>query len=280
MTAAPRTSPGLTLAELALAIVEGRTLAAKLAPLPPGVADDLGAPPRRPSAPGRPPELAIVPARTPAAKVPPVAGMRDPAQRARILHALANHELQAVELFAWALLAFPDAPARFRRGLAAILGDEQRHMQLYVGRLEALGHRFGDFPVTGHFWNHLDQMKDPRGFVCVMGLTFENANLDFARDYARAARAAGDPDTARVLDQVHADEIRHVRFAWRWLETWRGRDRSGWHAYRETLRPPLGPARARGRTLCRESRRAAGLDDEFVDGLAALEGRRPGGAPR
>ena len=30
--------------------------------------------------------------------------MRDPAQRARILHALANHELQAIELFAWALL--------------------------------------------------------------------------------------------------------------------------------------------------------------------------------
>jgi IS4 transposase len=27
--------------------------------------------------------------------------MRDPAQRARILHALANHELQAAELFAW-----------------------------------------------------------------------------------------------------------------------------------------------------------------------------------
>jgi len=30
-------------------------------------------------------------------------------QRALILHALANHELQAIELFAWALLAFTDA---------------------------------------------------------------------------------------------------------------------------------------------------------------------------
>ena len=45
-----------------------------------------------------------------------------------------------------------------------------------------------------------------------MGLTFENANLDFAGDYARAARACGDVATADALDQVHADEIRHVHF--------------------------------------------------------------------
>jgi len=36
-------------------------------------------------------------------------------------HALANHELQAIELFAWAVLAFPDTPIAFRRGLIAIL---------------------------------------------------------------------------------------------------------------------------------------------------------------
>ena len=76
--------------------------------------------------------------------------MRDPAQRARILHALANHELQAIELFAWAVLAYPSAPAQFRRGLVAILAGEQRHFQLYADRLTALATTFGDHPVTGH----------------------------------------------------------------------------------------------------------------------------------
>jgi hypothetical protein len=52
---------------------------------------DPTAPPRRIAAPGRPAELAIVPGRR--ARVPPLAGMRDRDQRARILHALANHEL-------------------------------------------------------------------------------------------------------------------------------------------------------------------------------------------
>src|SRR5439155_7886224 len=126
------------------------------------------------AAPGRPPELAIVPGRR--TRVPPIAGMRDPAQRARILHALANHELQAVELFAWALLAFPDAPLAFRRGLVAILGDEQRHFRLYEARLTAHATRFGDHPVTAHFWNKLDHLTGPLEFVCAMGLTFEAAN--------------------------------------------------------------------------------------------------------
>ena len=43
--------------------------------------------------------------------VPPIEGMHDPEQRGRILHALVNHEFQAVELFAWALLAFTETPA-------------------------------------------------------------------------------------------------------------------------------------------------------------------------
>jgi uncharacterized ferritin-like protein (DUF455 family) len=275
--AASPSRSGQTLTELALAILEADTLAGKLAPVPAGAPDQPRGSARRVSAPARPHELRVQPAR--AGRVPPVAGMHDREQRARILHALANHELQAVELFAWALVAFADAPTRFRRGLAVILGEEQRHMRLYMDRMAALGHAMGDFPVTGHFWNHLEQLSSPLGFVCVMGLTFENANLDFAQEYAAAARAVGDPDTAAVLEQVHRDEIRHVRFAWRWLRRFSGQD-SGWRAYLDSVAPPLGPGRARGRELCIDSRRAAGLDDEFIAGLAAAAPTRPSGARR
>jgi uncharacterized ferritin-like protein (DUF455 family) len=269
--------PFVQLREHARRIVEADTLDDKLAPIPGRVRDDERGPALRIAAPGRPRELGIASART--VRVPPASGMRDPAQRARILHALANHELQAVELFAWALLAFPDAPRLFRRGLAAILGDEQRHFRLYQARLAALGHRFGEVGVTGHFWNHLGQISSPLAFVCIMGLTFENANLDFAQDYARQARAAGDHETAAALDQVHTDEVRHVRFAWRWLDRWRG-EAPAWDVYRGSMAPPLGPARARGRDLCRESRRAAGLDPDFIARLAEIEPKRPSGAPR
>jgi uncharacterized ferritin-like protein (DUF455 family) len=263
--------------EYALRVVTGATLADKLAPPPRPLSVIDREPPLRVAAPGRPPELRVVPGR--AARVPPIAGMRDPAQRARIVHALANHELQAIELFAWALLAFPDAPAAFRRGLVAILADEQRHFSLYDARLRAHGVRFGDHPVTGHFWNKLDHFETPLAFACAMGLTFEHANLDFSNDYADAARARGDAATADAIAIVHADEIRHVRFAWQWLRRW-APDADPWRAYLANVRPPLGPARARGPRLDRDARRRAGITDAFVDELARVTATRPSGTAR
>ncbi|MEO8701700.1 MAG: DUF455 family protein [Kofleriaceae bacterium] len=266
----------MTVHEYATAIVLGDTLAAKLFP-PPEDLDLSPGPALRIAAPGRPAGLAIVPGRQ--ARVPPIAGMPDPAQRARILHALANHELQAIELFAWALLAYPDTPLAFRRGLVAILADEQRHLGLYCDRLAAHGAAFGDHAVTGHFWNKLDHLTGPIEFICAMGLTFENANLDFAGDYARAARACGDRETAEVLERVHEDEIGHVHFAVVWLAKLAGTTDT-WAAYNAHVKPPLGPHRARGTILDREARRRAGFDDAFIAALDAVSAKRPSGESR
>jgi uncharacterized ferritin-like protein (DUF455 family) len=260
-------------------IVTSTSLEGKLVP-PPALDDaafEHAGAPLRIAAPGRPANLQIVPGRQ--ARVPPLAGMRDPQQRARILHALANHELQAIELFAWAVLAFPDTPIAFRRGLVAILADEQRHLALYCARLAAHRVGFGDQPVTGHFWNKLDHLTGPCELVCAMNLTFENANLDFAGDYAAAARAAGDEATAIALAQVHADEIGHVHFGWIWLRRLTG-DADPWQAYLAHVRPPLGPARARGARFDREARRRAGLDEAFIAQLEAVSPTRPSGQPR
>lgn len=198
--------------------------------------------------------------------------MAQTAHRARIVHAFANHELQAAELFAWALLAFPDAPAEFRRGLLDILDDEQRHTRMYAARVEALGHRFGDFPVSGYFWNKIDAIRSPAQFVCAMSLTFENANLDHTVDYAAAAREAGDEKTALVIDAIHRDEIEHVRFGWTWLDRFKDDDETMWEAWNRNLGRPLNPGRAKGRSFYPEGRRAAGLDEDFIERLRVADG--------
>lgn len=231
----------------------------KLAPAPAGLRDADPGPAFRAAAPGRPPHL-----RFQKVDVPSIEGMADPAQRPRILHALANHELQAAELFAWALLAFPETPPEFRRGLLRILDDEQRHTRMYIARVEDAGARFGDFPVHGYFWGKVETITTPLRFLCAMSLTFENANLDHTEEYAEAARRAGDSKTATVIERVHRDEIDHVRFGWIWLQIFKEKDESAWDAFRANLTWPLRPARARGRIFDREGREAAGLDPDFI----------------
>jgi uncharacterized ferritin-like protein (DUF455 family) len=263
--------------DYALGLISSTELSGKLRAPPEGIRLEGFAVGDLPRSPGRPANLQIVHGKH--AKVPPIAGMRDVHQRVRILHALANHELQAIELFAWALLAFHEAPLAFRRGLLAILTDEQKHMQLYIDRIAALGHRFGDFAVTGHFWHKLDDYRTPLHFVCAMGLTFENANLDFAQEYAAMARQIGDIETADVLDQVHHDEISHVHFAWVWLQKL-APDTAPWQTFVDHLDFPLGPHRARGKTFDQSARVKAGFSADFIEKLQGTAPKRPSGEAR
>jgi len=263
----------------ALALLEADTLAGKLTSPPADLTDVTPGPALFVKGPVRPKGLRHDPVRR--VKVPALAGMPDPQQRARILHALANHELQAAELFAWALLAFPDEPADFRRGCLGILADEQRHCGLYVARLESLEQRFGDYGVTAHFWKRMPYIRTPLQFLCEMGLTLENANLDFAQEHAVAARAAGDDATARVLETIHADETGHVGFAWTWFQHYKPAGEDDWTAYHANVHRPHGGAeRARGATFDAAAREAAGLSADFIARLAATQPTRPGGAPR
>ena len=253
--------------DFARTLVTTEDLDLKLAPPPAGLTDEDPGPPLRIDHPGRPPSLRF----QRRIDVPPIEGMPDPAQRPRILHALANHELQAAELFAWALLAFPEAPPEFRRGLLRILVDEQRHTRMYIARVEDSGARFGDYPVNGYFWSKIETITSPLRFLCAMSLTFENANLDHTIEYEEAARRAGDAKTAAVIERVHRDEIEHVRFGWTWLQILKREDESAWDAFQANLTWPLRPAKARGRAFHREGREAAGLDPEFIRRLEQSE---------
>lgn len=250
--------------EFALRVVTSSDLEIKLAPAPPELTEPVAGEPLRLDAPARTESLRIRPGRQ--VKVPPIEGIGDPAQRARILHALANHELQAAELFAWALLAFADAPLDFLRGLLRILDDEQRHTRMYAARVRALGHELGDFPVTGYFWGKVPDIRTPLDFVCAMSLTWENANLDHTAEYSTAAHAVGDLKTARVIETIGRDEIEHVRFGWAWLQRFKG-ESDAWTTYRHSLTWPLHPARAKGAQFRVDRRRAAGLDDDFIQHL-------------
>jgi uncharacterized ferritin-like protein (DUF455 family) len=199
--------------------------------------------------------------------------------RAVLLHCFANHELLATELMALALLRFPDAPRAFRQGLVQTLRDEQEHTRMYMERMARAGFAFGDLPVNGFFWKHVGGMESPLDYVSRLSLTFEQANLDYARHYAGVFRGHGDEETAVLLERIYEDEISHVGYGLRWLRKWKEAGDSDWEAWRRRLVFPLGPGRARGTVpFNAEGRRRAGFDEGFIASLEVFSqsrGRTP-----
>lgn len=201
--------------------------------------------------------------------LPPPGALGEATARAHCLARFAHHELMAAELFAWALLCWPDLPRPLRAGFASVLADEQRHCRLYLERLAAHSSRLEEHPLSDYFWKHVPAIAasphGPRAFLCAMGLTLEQANLDFSILYRDAFRAAGDHESADVLDRVHADEIGHVRLAARWLLVLDTDAVSDLEAYERAVPFPLSAARAKGRRFEAAARRRAGLSEEFIE---------------
>lgn len=232
-----------------------------------------------PSMPGRPRELIFKQDSAARSEFPGLKALENERERGRLLHFFANHELLATELMALVLLKFPDAPAAFRRGVFQTLRDEQEHTRWYMARMRACGIEFGEQPVSGYFWRAVSGMESPMDYVAGLSLTFEQANLDFARHFAGRFATVGDAASAALLEKIHRDEIAHVAYGLKWFRRWKNPTESDWEAFCRQLKFPLSPQRAKGVSLNVESRRAAGLDAQFIaelDVFAQSKGRTPG----
>jgi uncharacterized ferritin-like protein (DUF455 family) len=225
-------------------------------------------PERRLESPGRPPELRVV------GRAEKKKSLASPIGRARALHTFFHHELQAAELMAWALLAFPETARGFRSGLVRITLDEIRHMDVYSKQIERLGHTVGDFVVRDWFWERVPSCESPESFVATMGLGVESANLEHTASFAARFRDAGDEEGALAQELVGREEEAHVRFGVRWFTQFTGGvDFATW---RRALPRPLSPMLMRGKPLQREARLRAGQPAAFVDELEAWQPEPPG----
>lgn len=167
--------------------------------------------------------------------------------RIRMLHALANIELWAIDLavdhvarfYDWRLGALDGQGSGKRIGwtfvadFLKVAEDEAKHFTLLSERLEALGCKYGDLSVhNGPFYLPLGRSSPPSSVadtrlvglwesalqtshslfsrLAIIALVQEARGLDSNPMQIRRCRAAGDEETARVLEIIHADEITHV----------------------------------------------------------------------
>ena len=269
----------MNITEFAEQIVFGKTLAEKLA-APGRLSIDPNRKHRKPfgaiAAPGRPHGLEMRMSGQVGVTRPRDDNLENEAERGKLLHFLANHELLATELMALVLLKFPDAPHAFRQGVLVTLQEEQAHTQMYIDRMRECGVEFGEYPVSGQFWQVVAPMQSPMDFVSRLSLTFEQANLDYSQHFAKVFRRIGDDATASILQQIYEDEIGHVQHGLHWFRQWKDPEQSDWEAYETSLEFPMSPQRGRAPKIDfnRDGRLRAGLTEPFVDAIEVFRKSR------
>lgn len=220
----------------------------------------------RPDTPQRPPNLQFaLPKRAP--KMPHPNTLNEPKKRGIAHHIMANHELQAVEVMAFVLCAFPNAPAEFRQGLARIIDDEQRHTKMHANRAAELDTPFGSLPVNCYIWKKAQAFDSVLDYLAGLPLTFEGRNLDHSLEFQTYFKNNDDRRSAAIMQVIHDDEIEHVRFGIHWLQQLKPPEQSDWDTYCEHLKWPLRPSKARGNTFQKEARQKAGMSDQFIEQL-------------
>ncbi|ESK83010.1 rieske [Moniliophthora roreri MCA 2997] len=189
--------------------------------------------------------------------------------RAVMLHALAN-----IEQWAWDIMArfgpmHKDLPPAFFSDFAKMALDESKHFSLLVSRLNALGTPYGTFPTHASLWDSARHTsKSFRSRLAIIHLVHEARGLDVSPTTIDKFRRAGDIDSVKVMEIIHADEVTHVTAGHRWF-CWACEQNEGGmdpvKAFREEVRTCWrgdikGPFNV-------EDREKAGLAPEFYEDL-------------
>ncbi|EKM53262.1 uncharacterized protein PHACADRAFT_259480 [Phanerochaete carnosa HHB-10118-sp] len=193
--------------------------------------------------------------------------------RAVMLHALANIEQWAIDL-AWDIIARfgpsnPDLPHAFFSDFTKMALDESKHFTLLTSRLAALSPAtpYGSIPVHAALWESARvTFGSLRSRLAIIHLVHEARGLDVNPGTIAKFAKAGDEESVKMLEIIHADEVTHVTAGHRWftwlceregidpVKTFRDEVRRGW---RGDVKGPFNV----------EDREKAGMTREFFEDL-------------
>lgn len=131
------------------------------------------------------------------------------------LRSAAFAELQAREAFLWAAGRFEDAPAALRSAWRSLADAEQRHLDLLLERMRALGIDVRERAVSTRLWDSLVVCETARDFAVFIANAEERGRK--AGERFRQAMAPVDAESARIFGRIADEETAHVELARRYF---------------------------------------------------------------
>ncbi|KPF90489.1 rhamnosyltransferase [Novosphingobium sp. AAP83] len=189
--------------------------------------------------------------------------------RLALIHALAHIEFVAIDLALDAAGRFGAEMGRqFVDDWLGVAADEAMHFALLTRRLRTLGCFYGALPAHDGLWDAArDTAYDVAARLAIVPMVLEARGLDVTPGGIEKFARAGDERTARVLQRILDDEIRHVRFGtMHFIDVCKKRGESPPEAWKMlvarhfhgAVKPPFNDS----------ARHQAGLSREFMAGVA------------
>jgi uncharacterized ferritin-like protein (DUF455 family) len=148
--------------------------------------------------------------------LPPKKGLSYKEGQARLLHDLASIELQAMELGLRTLHEYPEAPQGFREELVEVVRSESQHLSLCLNGIEALGFKWGDWPVHNMLWASVSEDDSLLDRILIVHRYLEGSGLDAGDTLLRRLDAVLESPLHHIAKVIVTEEIGHVEFGSRW----------------------------------------------------------------
>lgn len=131
------------------------------------------------------------------------------------LRSAAWAEIQAREAFQWAARTLTDAPHELKEAWLKLSIEEEKHMNWLLTRLNELGMRVDERPVSDHLWMSFMKCTTAEQFAVFMSNAEERgrrAGVRFHQDLEKR-----DPITAKIFGTIAEEEIAHIELAQRFF---------------------------------------------------------------
>jgi uncharacterized ferritin-like protein (DUF455 family) len=103
-------------------------------------------------------------------------------------------------------------PTAFFSDFAKMALDESKHFSLLVSRLEEVSPAtpYGSLPVHAALWESATETRDSLlARLAIVHLVHEARGLDVNPGTIARFKRAGDEETVKVMEVIHADEVTH-----------------------------------------------------------------------
>ncbi len=138
--------------------------------------------------------------------------------RAALVHAVTHIEFNAINLALDAAFRFREMPRQYYLDWLTVAVDESRHFLLLSARLQSMGYKYGDFPAHNGLWEMAQRTaEDCLHRMALVPRVLEARGLDVTPDMIRRLQAAGDVETAGILETILEEEVRHVEIGSHWF---------------------------------------------------------------